>query len=303
LDDKPLNVAPQLLGLALATPVRRAMAMGVDLALLALLSDVAGFWLLCGLALVALLLRSKRLAQNRRQRLGWIFAAVLGLLAAQEAWDSHGPKTAAQRAAAAAQTKLEAQADAAEAAAEAAAERAVEGRAAAATLSASASGSGSAAASSNEARIEQLQAEIAELKKPKPFRLKEQFKRALESVGVSLGWGVVYFSLLPAWWGGQTLGKKLFHLRVVELTGAPLTVMRSLRRYGGYAAGMATGGLGFMQALWDVNRQGIQDRVAHTVVVDLRAPARPAPAAVPAPIEARVEAPVEAPKQAADQNA
>jgi hypothetical protein len=34
---------------------------------------------------------------------------------------------------------------------------------------------------------------------------------------------------------------------------------------------MATGGLGFLQVLWDVNRQGIQDRVAHTVVVDLRA--------------------------------
>ena len=46
--------------------------------------------------------------------------------------------------------------------------------------------------------------------------------------------------------------------------------MRSLRRYGGYAAGMATGGLGFLQALWDLNRQGIQDRVAHTVVIDLR---------------------------------
>jgi hypothetical protein len=59
---------------------------------------------------------------------------------------------------------------------------------------------------------------------------------------------------------------------VVELTGRPLTVMRCLRRYGGYAAGMATGGLGFAQALWDVNRQGIQDRVAHTVVIDLRVP-------------------------------
>ena len=49
-----------------------------------------------------------------------------------------------------------------------------------------------------------------------------------------------------------------------------MTVMRWLRRYGGYAAGMATGGLGFLQMIWDVNRQGIQDRTAHTVVVDLR---------------------------------
>jgi hypothetical protein len=57
--------------------------------------------------------------------------------------------------------------------------------------------------------------------------------------------------------------------------------MRCLRRYGGYAAGMATGGLGFVQALWDVNRQGIQDRVAHTVVIDLRAPSATAAAAAP----------------------
>jgi hypothetical protein len=28
-----------------------------------------------------------------------------------------------------------------------------------------------------------------------------------------------------------------------------------------------------VQALWDVNRQGIQDRAAHTVVIDLRPPA------------------------------
>jgi uncharacterized RDD family membrane protein YckC len=96
-----------------------------------------------------------------------------------------------------------------------------------------------------------------------------------------LGWGIVYFSLLPAWWNGQTLGKKLLRLRVIELTGKPLTVMRSLRRYGGYAAGMATGGIGFAQALWDVNRQAIQDRVAHTVVVDLRSGATGPPPADP----------------------
>jgi hypothetical protein len=47
-------------------------------------------------------------------------------------------------------------------------------------------------------------------------------------------------------------------------------VLLALKRYGGYAAGMATGGLGFAQALWDANRQGLQDKAAHTVVIDLR---------------------------------
>jgi hypothetical protein len=141
----------------------------------------------------------------------------------------------------------------------------------------------SAGGPSDADRIAQLQAEVDELKKPQPLRWRREFQRAIESVGISFGWGIVYFSLLPAWWNGQTLGKKLLKLRVVELTGRPLTVMRCLRRYGGYAAGMATGGLGFAQALWDANRQGIQDRVAHTVVIDLRVPAAPAAPVTPLP--------------------
>jgi uncharacterized RDD family membrane protein YckC len=80
---------------------------------------------------------------------------------------------------------------------------------------------------------------------------------------------------LPAWWRGQTVGKRLLKLRVVELTGQPITVLRSLRRFGGYAAGMATFGLGFAQMLRDPNRQGLQDRAAHTVVLDERVPAPP----------------------------
>ncbi len=273
LDTAALNVLPTLAGQPLASPARRAMAMLVDLALLALLGDAAGLWLVAGLVLVALLLRSKRLAENRRRRIGWIFAAVLGLLALQEAWDSHGPGSGARQAASA---RAEAAADAAERRAEAA--EAATAAAASAAVSAPASGL------SDADRIAQLQAEVDELKKPKPLRWRNEFQRAIESVGVSFGWGIVYFSLLPAWWNGQTLGKKLFRLRIVELTGRPLTVMRCLRRYGGYAAGMATGGLGFLQALWDVNRQGIQDRVAHTVVIDLRlSAALVAPAATATP--------------------
>jgi uncharacterized RDD family membrane protein YckC len=258
LDADALNVRPALAGQPLAMPGRRAAAMLVDLALLALLGDTAGFWLVAGLVLVALLLRSRRLADSRRQRIGWVFAAVLGLLALHETWDSFGPRSAARQAA---EVQAEALAEAA-------------GKRAEAAVSAS---------PSDADLIAHLQAEVAELKKHRPLRWREEFSRAVESVGISFGWGIVYFSLLPAWWNGQTLGKKLFKLRVVELTGRPLTVMRCLRRYGGYAAGMATGGLGFAQALWDANRQGIQDRVAHTVVIDLRVPAAPAAPVTPLP--------------------
>jgi uncharacterized RDD family membrane protein YckC len=120
-----------------------------------------------------------------------------------------------------------------------------------------------------EQRIRTLEAQLEAARHPPGWR--EQLDELIDAAGLSFGWGIVYFSLLPAWWGGQTVGKKLFGLRVVELTGQPMTVMRCLKRYGGYAAGMATGGLGFLQLLWDVNRQALQDKAAHTAVVDLRA--------------------------------
>ena len=73
----------------------------------------------------------------------------------------------------------------------------------------------------------------------------------------------------------------LLGLRVVELTGKPLTLMRSLKRFGGYSAGLSTGLLGFAQLLWDSNRQAIQDRTAHAVVLDLRRKLDPPPTATP----------------------
>jgi hypothetical protein len=59
-------------------------------------------------------------------------------------------------------------------------------------------------------------------------------------------------------------------LQVAELSGKPMTLMRSFSRYGGYVASMGTGGVGFLQILWDANRQALQDKAAHTVVLDLR---------------------------------
>lgn len=252
-----LNVAPQLVGAPLATPVRRAWALGLDLLVVALLSGVGSLWLGLGLALVLLQLRSRRdlvpsgVAEPaaRTRRLvwaGWLAAAVLLFLAvgeAQHRWDQwRHPEAAAAAPAAVPAPTLPA----------------------------------ASAPSADRLRIAELEAQLKEARQNKPLSWRLQWNRLWDDVAAGLGWGIVYFSLLPAWWGGQTVGKKLFGLRVVELTGKPMTVMRCLKRYGGYAAGMATGGLGFAQVLWDVNRQGLQDKAAHTVVLDLRAAARPA---------------------------
>jgi hypothetical protein len=247
---EPLNVSPALVGAPLADPRRRGAAMAVDLLLVALLSGVSGFWLLVGLALVVLQLRSTRGSTTRkRQVVGWLGVGLIGLLVLQEAktdWDERGQRQSPV-------AEAEADADDAEPNAPVAS-----------------AGAASASAARAQARIEALEAQLAAERRP--WSMRKQLDRLLDAVGASFGWGIVYFSLLPAWWGGQTVGKKIFGLQVVELTGQPMTVMRCLKRYGGYAAGMATGGLGFAQALWDPNRQGIQDKAAHTAVIDLRAP-------------------------------
>jgi uncharacterized RDD family membrane protein YckC len=272
-----LNVAPQWVGLPLATPARRAGAIAVDLLLVALLSGVSGLWLLAGLALVLLQLRSRRGASLSGPRLlvGWLGAALIALLALQEArqqWQERSESASATAVAAAAAEEADAEDPAASAALHAAADALRSAAGSASAVSAAVARAASAPRLSDAARIAMLEAQLAEARKPRPLKLREELNRWIDAVGASFGWGIVYFSLLPAWWGGQTVGKKLLRLRVVELTGRPMTVMRCLKRYGGYAAGMATGGLGFAQLLWDANRQAIQDKTAHTVVIDLRAP-------------------------------
>ncbi len=66
---------------------------------------------------------------------------------------------------------------------------------------------------------------------------------------------------------GQTLGKRLLGVRVMRLDGEPINWWVGFERAGGYAAGFATGLLGFAQVYWDANRQAIHDRIVGTVVV------------------------------------
>jgi hypothetical protein len=244
-----LNVTPQLVGMPLALPQRRVYAMAIDLVAVALLSSISGLWLVGGLLVVALQLHSRRgataSAATSRPRLvlGYVAAGLIVFVACGQfqqqwqRWQGRSAPVVAERA-------------------PGPPESAAEGA--------------SAPPPTDAERIVQLEQQLAQAQR-RSANWRVQFNRLLDQIGLSFGWGIVYFSLLPAWWGGQTLGKKLLGLRVVELTGKPMTVLLGLKRYGGYAAGMATGGLGFAQALWDANRQGLQDKAAHTVVIDLRA--------------------------------
>ncbi|MEM7350587.1 MAG: RDD family protein [Acidobacteriota bacterium] len=126
-----------------------------------------------------------------------------------------------------------------------------------------------------EKRIERLRMNVRELY-VENGELREEvenpsFLRAASGVaadlGLTLGWSGVYFSLFLAWGRGRTPGKWLLGLRVRRLDDRPLSLWGAFERFAGYTAGLATGLFGFLQILWDPNRQGIQDKIVGTVVV------------------------------------
>jgi hypothetical protein len=253
---EPLNVAPALVGAVLASPTRRALAMAIDLAVLALLAESPAWGLALALLLLAALVGRSLVQEGARRCLAVAVAAVLGVAAlavAWTAWRPAGGESAGSTWSAAVDAAIE-QAESAQAA----------------PASAAASAPDAAQLARLVAELERLQAQY------RPKSLADRVDEAFNDVGLGLGWGIVYFSLLPAFWQGRTLGKAWLKLRVVELTGRPLTPLRGLKRYGGYAAGVATAGLGFVQMLWDPNRQALHDKAAHTVVLDTRALTAPA---------------------------
>jgi len=100
------------------------------------------------------------------------------------------------------------------------------------------------------------------------FSIISSFKHLASDLGLTFGWGALYMTVLPGFWQGRTIGKRLVSIRVVNLNGSRISYWHSFVRYGGYYAGIATGLLGFLQIYWDQNRQAIQDRIGFTAVVN-----------------------------------
>jgi uncharacterized RDD family membrane protein YckC len=250
-----LNVTPNLLGMPLARPSKRALAIGLDAMVIGLLSSSGAFWLLAGIAVVLFQLKKMRTQSTARNAWLWLALLLLLGLASQHTISFFAePDTPTS-----------------------VVENKVIQNTSISDLTASTAASASTAPpetdETNETdaeRIATLERELKLAQLPKTFQWRDEIENWSKSLGLSFGWAIAYFTFLPYWWKGQTLGKKVFGLRVVELTGKPLNIMNCLGRYGGYAAGMATGMIGFVQVLWDVNRQAIQDKIAHTVVIDLR---------------------------------
>lgn len=276
-----LNVASDLLGRPLATPARRLAAMTIDLLLIAVASSVVNAWLVAAAALAAWsLVRRRRGEAMPRPRPRWLAPVVVALLliGALDAWRVRTAPTAAEEHDPIRLAQLATQQ-------------------AAHSLSIAASGAGQAASAPDAAgaiaeagkdaaieamatRIESLASEVKRLRGAPPD-WREKAAVWLDELGLGYGGALLYFTLVPLWWPGQTAGKRLLGLRVVEITGAPVTASLTFKRFGGYIAGLATGGIGLAQVMWDANAQGLQDRAARTLVLDERQAARASSIASP----------------------
>ncbi len=87
---------------------------------------------------------------------------------------------------------------------------------------------------------------------PQTHSILQWVQGILGDIGIGFGWAAAYFTLTVAWCHGQTIGKRLFGIKVIQLDGKELSVIAAFSRQGGYGAGFATGLLGFAQVLWDI---------------------------------------------------
>jgi hypothetical protein len=117
------------------------------------------------------------------------------------------------------------------------------------------------------AEVRRAREEAAEAEASRSVGLLARLRGVVDELGFGFGWATLYMTVTLSWWKGQTVGKRLLGIRVVRLDGEPVTWWTAFERAGGYAAGFATGLLGFAQVYWDANRQAIHDRIVGTVVV------------------------------------
>jgi len=85
---------------------------------------------------------------------------------------------------------------------------------------------------------------------------------------------LLYWATCNYFGNGRTLGKRLAGTRAMSLTSERFGLWQSIERALGYGAAVLEGGLGFLQFFWDKNRMCAQDRLAETVVIDVRKKAR-----------------------------
>jgi uncharacterized RDD family membrane protein YckC len=75
-----------------------------------------------------------------------------------------------------------------------------------------------------------------------------------------------YFTFFHSY-NGQTVGKLMCGIRVVDLKGKNISIFKSFVRFFGYYLNLYCLGLGFLWVLIDKNRQGWHDKLAGSIVI------------------------------------
>jgi uncharacterized RDD family membrane protein YckC len=86
----------------------------------------------------------------------------------------------------------------------------------------------------------------------------------------SLLLGVAYFVLLEASPWQATVGKRICRLRVTDIHGRRISVLRSLSRYLAKFLSSLIFGIGFLMAGWTRRKQALHDLLADTLVMRLQ---------------------------------
>jgi uncharacterized RDD family membrane protein YckC len=248
-----LSVAPSVVGLELARPWRRLVAMLVDLAVVGVLSLLSGPWL--GLATGAMLIvlfgnsAGAPIPLKAVRGVCRLLGAIVVLLSV----------LALGHVSLLRESGLELEV--------------FTGREPIPAMTETVYVPPDAGASALRAATSKLEKQVAELK-AENVRLQEgtrswvhQSRAFAGTLGVTFGWSGVYFTLLAGAFSGRTLGKLLLRIRAVKTDGMPFTFFDAFVRHGGYVAGVAMGLTGFLRLLWEPNRQAVEDRIAGTVVV------------------------------------
>lgn len=248
-----LAVAPEIVGMTLAEPWRRAAAMLVDLLLIGLLSLLAKPFL--GIAvgvLLALILGNGQPAPFFLRLARWICRLVGGLIAFMAVLAlGHSSLTRIEA------LDLEV----------------LKGRGESSAMKKTVLVPQSATYGQMRGVAEELSEQVEELKKEVAAEraasgtLVGRTRTLTGTLGVTFGWSGVYFTLLTGLLNGRTVGKFIFRIRAVKINGSRFSYFDGFVRQGGYIAGVAMGMLGFAKLLWEPNRQAVEDRIASTVVV------------------------------------
>ena len=248
-----LAAASSVLGLPLAEPWRRLVAMVVDLAIVALLSLLSGPWL--GLATGSMLIVLFGNSPGAPFPLKAVRAVcrVLGAIIVLLSVFALGHVSLLR------ESGLELEA--------------FTGREPIAAMKESVFVPVDASPAELRSATAKLEKQVAELK-AENTRLQDasgswvyQSRAFASTLGVTFGWSGVYFTLLAGACGGRTVGKLLLRIRAVKTNGMPFTFFDGFVRHGGYVAGVAMGLTGFLRLLWEPNRQAVEDRIAGTIVV------------------------------------